>query len=938
MMRPVHGFFLVLLAISFSSRVNGQPATNLEGVVEDKDGGIARAQVSAIDTLTNERRIALTNERGFYRMLNLTPGLYSVSVKIVGHVSLTQKVRLAVGERSQLDFLLERAPDVLDAVVVKERTADAAVIERMSVSTAVSDHEIQRLPLNTRNVMDLAALAPGIRSYQPIEGHALPGAGAIRDERGLNFYLDGVEMKNLNTGNVVGSPQTGSPLPIDGLSEVQVFLNPYDAEFTRGVAYVISAVSHRGTNERRSFAFFSFQNKDLISVTNFQRNIPNFSKPDFKRRQLGFSTRGPIVRDRLFYALAYELSDMENYVAVVPGQPVDSASFWDKYAGVFKAPNRNQTGLFRVTYVADQQNTVEAIWSSRHLTGESAFGGTVTHEGAVAQNYYVNTVNVRHRWLPSPNAANELSLQFVGWSHENRLAVPGPELRYPTLTIGRANGTFEIHESQFRIVDRFTYSLGHGPGNHLLKAGAEAGRVAADQFTPNSAGGSFRFRSETGDPFEATIAVGFTDPESELDARTDVQGWVIGGYINDEWHVVPRLTLNLGLRYDADINTQNNDFVSPWLADTTLSARPELRGLLGRGRRKNDLDNLSPRISFSWDVGGNKRAFVRGGFAIMYDRSPGFSIGGEARSATWRSYTFANPGTIDAGELKRRVIAGGGTAVPPILNLVPEDLDVPQNRQWSLGLGARVSSKLALNFDYVDQEMTNLFGSVNLNWLDVSIKPSRRVLSSSYGNIIALGDFARAKYRALLTRVSYQPSADLRLNLSHTLASARADWDLENAQVPDATASEFYVMQRISADERHRFVFSGTWALPLGVGVSTISTFASPRPYKTFVGQDLNNNNFQDDDWIDGSRYRVPENAWNNWYRVVDLRLTKAFRFGQRRNISVTVDAFNVFNTENYSSYFGIQRSATGELRSDFGSPSGTFATRQFQIGTKLEL
>jgi hypothetical protein len=936
-MRAVYRSCLVLLAFSSASIVSAQPITNLEGIVEDKNGGIARAQVSAVDTLTNERRMALTNERGFYRMLDLTPGLYTVSVKIVGHVSVTQEVRLATGDRSRLDFLLAKAPDVLDAIVVKERRADAAVIERMSVSSAVGDREIQQLPLGRRNVMDLAALAPGVRSFQTVDGMSLPVAGAMRHERGINLYLDGVEMKNMNTGNVVGTPQAGSVLPVDGLSELRVFLNPYDAEYTRGVSYVISAVSHRGTNERHGSAFFLFQNKDLVSVTDYQKSIPNFSKPDFNRRQLGFSMRGPLVRDRLFYAFTYELSDTENYITVVPGQPAHDASFWDSYAGVFKAPNRNHAGLLRLTYAADDRNSIEAIWSSRHLTGESLFGGIVTRDGAVAQNYDVNTVNIRHRWLPSPDAANELSLQFVRWSNENRTIARSPEMQYPTLSIGRSNGTFDIYETHFRAIERFTYSLGRGPGSHLLKSGIEASRVITDQFTPNGRDGSFRFRSETGEPFEGLISVGLTDPESDRDARTEINGWVVGGYINDEWQVSRRLTVNLGLRYDADINTQNNDFVSPWLADSVLSTRPELRGLLSSGNRKSDLDNLSPRFSFSWDVLGNRRTFVRAGFAIMYDRSPGATFGAEERAASWRTYTFANPGTVDAAELRRRVIAGGGTAVPPMVNLIPEDLDVPQNRQWSLGFGTYITSSLALNLDYVDQAISNLFVSMNLNWLDVSQTPAKRVLSSSHANIIAHGDFARTRFRALLTRLSFVPGGDVRLNLSHTLASARADWDLENAQAPAAAAGEFYVLQRISGDERHRFVLSGIWELPFGVGVSTIATAASPRPYKTVVGQDLNRNNFQEDDWIDGKRYRVPENAWRNWYRVVDMRLTKAIRIRQNANVSVIVEAFNIFNTENYSGYFGVQRNATGELRSDFGSPSGTFATRQFQIGTKLE-
>jgi hypothetical protein len=67
------------------------------------------------------------------------------------------------------------------------------------------------------------------------------------------------------------------------------------------------------------------------------------------------------------------------------------------------------------------------------------------------------------------------------------------------------------------------------------------------------------------------------------------------------------------------------------------------------------------------------------------------------------------------------------------------------------------------------------------------------------------------------------------------------------------------------------------------------------------------------------------------------VRVTKAINIGRRSNVSLIVEAFNVFNTENYSGYFGVQRNATGELRSDFGSPDGTFAARQIQLGTRLE-
>ncbi len=935
MIRHVIGIALAASALLTPTLTRAQPMTTLEGMVRDSASGVARTEVVAFDSLRNERRAVFTSDKGYYRILGLTPGRYVVSARIIGHSKMSQWVELAAGQRLRMDFLLHRAANVLETVEVQaERPGDP--IDRMSVTSGITSEESQRLPLSTRNVMDLAALAPGIRSYQAANGLSVPGAGALRDERAINLYLDGVEMKNFNSTNVSGSPQTGSALPSDALKEVRVFLNPYDAEYARGASYVVSAVSHQGTNEKHGSAFALFQHRDLISVTEFQREIPNFEKPNFNRKQAGFSLRGPAIRDRLFYAATYELSDTERYIAVVPGQPAGNPAFWDRYAGVFKAPSRNHNGLLRLTYAANPAHTFETIWSTRYLTGESQFGGTVSREAAISQEYAVNTVNLRHRWLPAPQIANELSLQFLGWSHTHRRLTAGPELRYPTLSIGRSDSGGEIEESQFRAVERFTYGIGTGPGSHLLKAGVELSKIFSRQFTPNFIGGSFRFRTETGEPFEGSIAVGLLHPDSDRDAAGYQRGWVAGGYVNDEWLVTRRLVVNAGFRYDAEINVLNNDFVVPWVNDPELAARPELHGLFNGGHRKNDLDNLSPRLSFSWDVAGNRRAFVRGGFGIMFDRIPGFIPINERRSATWRIYAFANPGTIDPEVLRQRVLGGAGPASPPQVVLLPQSLDVPENRQWSIGLGAQLSRSFALNMDYIEQVVSNLFASVNLNWRDLSQTPAKRALSERYGNIIVWGDFAGAEYRALLTTISYTAGTSIQLKLAHTLASAKADWDVDNAQVP-GPADQFYVRQRTSGDERHRFVLSGFTELPFGVRLSTVTTVASPRPYRTTDGRDLNKNNFFDDDFIDGKRYRVPDDAWRFWYRAVDLRLTKVISVREGARLSFILEGFNVFNSENYSGYFGVQRSANGDIRPDFGGPSGVFAPRQMQLGSRLD-
>jgi hypothetical protein len=932
------GVIPALLVLASPSAASSQQMAILEGFVRDEVRGIARAEVSAFDSLTNERRSATTDARGFFRMLDLSPGRYAVSVRALGYAPIARMLQLATGQRADLDLLLQPGPLVLEPLDVRALPLTAAEIERMSVATAVTEREMRNLPLSTRHVMGLAGVTPGIRTFRTATGNSVPAAGALRDERALNLYLDGVEMKNLNTGNLVGAPATGSPLPMDALQEFRVLLNTYDAEYTRGAAYVISATTHRGTNQRQGSAFASFQNKDLAAVNGFQRAIPNFEKPDFSRVQAGISLRGPFVQNRLFYAATYEQSATENYIAVVPGRPAADPGIWDQYAGVFRAPGRNHTGLLRLTWSPDDRNLLDAIWSTRFLARESGFGGTDAHASAIAQDIDVNTVTLRHRWLPTSRIANELSLQLVRWSFEDRPVVPGPEFRYPTLRIGRASAAFGIDETHFRLVERLTYSAGSGPGSHLLKGGLEISRASQRQYQPMNRSGLFSFRTELAEPHEAQIGLGLLDPGSDRDATASFAGWIAGGYLNDEWQPTSRLRVNLGIRYDAEINTFNNGFTVPWASDPILTSRPELQGLLNRGDRRNDLDNFSPRVSFSWDILGRRRAFLRGGFGIMYDRVPGNAALNERRTATWRTYVFTNPGTVDPEELRARVLSGeNGTAVPPSIMLLPNRIELPENRQWSVGFGMELTRGLSLNVDYIDQDVRHLFTVVNLNWLDLSQSPAQRVFSTAYGNLTAWGDDARARYRAVLTSLSFRPDTSLQLTLAHTLGSAKAEWDDENVPVPAAMADQFYVMQRTTGDERHRFVLSGIWTLPYGLGLSAIATVASPRPYRTTIGQDVNQNNLLEDDWIDGSRVALPPNTWSHWYRVVDLRLSKAIDLDRGLRLSLIAEGFNLFNTENYAGYFGVQRSATGALRPDFGSPSGVFGTRQIQLGSRLE-
>jgi len=456
-------------------------------------------------------------------------------------------------------------------------------------------------------------------------------------------------------------------------------------------------------------------------------------------------------------------------------------------------------------------------------------------------------------------------------------------------------------------------------------------RISASQYLPSNRFGSFSFLTDTSTlPNAASISVGFTDPNGTNDARAEATGYAVGFYINDEWRPIENLSINLGLRYDAELNTLNNDFTVPWASDTRLTSRAELNDYINRGDRKNDLNNFSPRLSFSWDPTRQNRTFLRGGFAILFDRVTSFIGFQERLNSTWRSYTFANPGTTDPAVLRQRVAAGGATApLSPVL--VKHLMRTPENRQFSLGLGHQFTDALGFNVDYVHQDIRNLYVRLNANWFNRTT--NARVLNSAYGDIVLWDDFGRARFDGLVTQATYSKNGQ-RFNLAYTLGFYKSDFDGNLASIFPLRSS--YQMQYTTGDERHRFVLSSINRLPLGIQASTITTVASPRPYVAIDGKDLNNDNVTFDDFVGPDRVQRPDNKWRNWYKTVDLRLQRPLvqRGGQK--LTVMAEVFNLFNSENNSAFGGQKFSGTNPIAT-FGQPTGAFAARQAQLGLKVE-
>src|SRR5256884_5674544 len=391
--RLAHRLRAVLLAAAWlvagAAGLVAQNTVNLQGRVTGAAGApLAAAQITVSNRETGQRRSAVTSAQGTYTIVGLPPGAYHVSLRLLGYGAQERDIELLVGQHATLDFQLQQAAVALEAVEVTHQREPTFEVQRNDVSATVVTKEILNLPLNSRNTVNLAAVVPGIQTFAPRPGRSLPASGPLPGLRFWNFYLDGAEWKSFFNGNLVGIPQTGSPLPQEAIREFRVHLNPYDAEYTRGASYVISAVTQRGTNELHGSIFSYGQTNALKALDLIQRerrtaNPTTFSIPDYTRAQFGFNLRGPIQRDKLFFAVSYEGQSIDDGIGVVPGRPVFNPGIWDTYAGTFKAPTKNHTVVARLTAPRGANHTLDATWAGRHYNSETNFGGTGAEDSGI---------------------------------------------------------------------------------------------------------------------------------------------------------------------------------------------------------------------------------------------------------------------------------------------------------------------------------------------------------------------------------------------------------------------------------------------------------------------------------------------------------------------------------------------------------------------------
>ncbi|HEV2103602.1 MAG TPA: TonB-dependent receptor [Candidatus Acidoferrum sp.] len=672
---------LFLGAILFfgRSQVSAQEAGGtIVGTITDPGGSaVAGAGVTIRNVATGVTRNTATSDDGVYVAPNLIPGTYEITVTLAGFATaVTQNVGLLAGERREVNVSM-KIGQVSDKVNVVSSEISDVELASSEVRGVIDSHTVNELPLNGRDWTSLTLLEPGVAQVRTQKALGVSNDRANRGlgtditiggnrPQGNNYQLDGVSI-NDNTSGAPGSV-TGGVLGVDAIQEFSVVTSNAPANYGKTSGGVINAASRSGTNTLHGSAYEFIRNSELDTRNVFdtlKNSSGDLVVPPFKRNQFGGSLGGPIFKDRTFFFADYEglrQSLSQTTTLTVPSANahngilttgnVTVSPLVAPYLALFPTPSSStagDTGTF--AYIA-KQVTNEDFATGRldhRISASDNFFATFlwdhgTQQNPDAYNFKLvgneasrNTLSLEESHIFTPTVVNtarfgfnrNVIIAFNTISAINPAATDtslgfNPGLPAGIITVGSgvtqftggigAISAYFYHFNSFQYYDDLFWTK----NKHSIKMGFYAERIQDNQFTQGaSPNGFYTFGSLTN--FLTDVPSTFQTLLPGSRTPRDLRQTVYGGYIQDDYKIKPRLTLNLGLRYEmATVPTEVHNELSTLINLTDISATAHL----GSPYFSNPtFRNFAPRVGFAWDPTGNGKTSVRGAFGI-YDVLP----------------------------------------------------------------------------------------------------------------------------------------------------------------------------------------------------------------------------------------------------------------------------------------------------------------------------
>jgi hypothetical protein len=691
---------------------------------------------------------------------------------------------------------------------------------------------------------------------------------------------------------------------------------------------VISVLTRSGRNAFNGGAFILYRDQGMIARDPFLE--AGEAKDPFERVQYGGFLGGPIRKDRTHFFASLDYEDREtNAVRTLPlpspGAVVSEATAeFLRQNGIvipFEGGTRRFVRPEYVTYPRLSARVDHAASRRHHLTASlhwererlpSGRSGTMYDTlGTVAVDEHVS-VQLNHKWIRSGTHLNEL---YVKIGREDFSYRPyHPDL--VDIFIDEAGGLYlgadpdapqARTDDYFQFVDNYTiHKPGAWKGSHVLKVGFDGKVFRSDGFFDSNFRGTFSFATVA--DFLAGSPRRFTRGEGDSSLERPVT--TLGLYAQDDWTIGPRLTLNVGLRWDYEHGTVEALRDIP--PGSAVCAYTDRCGQAGTAN-SDDYDNVAPRFGFVWDPRGDGQTAVHGGAGLYYDQII-LNIQGNARFTAPKVTGIQ----IEHPTFPDPFLGGTPTAIRPNILVVDEDLVTPKTLRTSIGVKRQLTANVAVDLTLswnrgYDQVMT-----VNVNTID---PVTRRRPNTDFMNVGIYRNEGRFTYRALTMELRRRMAGRFQGGVAYTLSKVEnvAENFLGGYQFPRQPERNWGPG---GEDRRHVVVAHGIAKLPWDFDLGAVLDFRSELPLGVFAGGRDIDGDGNVGDYPDGydrnqareltleeanrlraefNRPPVAEFQDNPKFFNVDVTVQKRIRLGGERAVRLTLEVFNVFNRPNYA-------------------------------------
>lgn len=975
---------VVLVCLLFASVAHAQQQASIVGVVTDETKAVLPGvNVTATNLETGNQATGLSDERGEYRLLRLPPGKYKVQAELQGFASvIVPEVELLVGQNATVPFTLKLA-QVSETVTI---TGEAPLVDTTSSQVAgnVDRRQMEQLPLQGRNWMELSKLVKGITANDVTN---TPGVGS--DDM-FQLNLDGQQITQKIAGSGFGQPRFSR----ESIAEFQIVTNMFDITQGRSAGIQVQAISKSGTNIN-SGSFYGFFRDDKLNAPDpvAKKVLP------YSNQQLGGTFGGPIVKDKLHYFASYEYErEPATYFSspsTLPGQ-----SFTQEYQ------NGQKSFLARVDDQISNNSRLSVRGSTWRWSNPFVLGANGHPSNASVQTKAASNVLGSWSHVQSSSVVHEIRVGYnnFDWTNAPLPSMVGtPEYDFPGLTIG-APYNFPQHPRQNNVESR--YDLNWHKESHDIKIGAEyiyvrhtgdwyiqsVGRYTMSSVPPNL--NQLVPADAATDPSRWNLA-GLSSFVLRFDKNYSYSGWenIIDSprptyalWFGDNWRVSNQLTVNYGIRWDADPNTASAPNVKtnsiPINTGVPAAYGAYVTGTADYGYKTGirDWTDFAPRVGFTYNLGGKNDFVIRGGSGLYYASpvsnvtfSPG--VYSNLITATFpndkRADFITNPtnGVPDEAFLN-------GTAPLPAQSprVIVDSFKNPYTWQSSIGFQKQINAVTGIEADVTHYDEYRDTRSIDANlFYDPTTGYNAPVSAGrpnkAYGQVLAFTTDGRKDQTQLSMGLTRRLQKGFQAGLTYTLMLAMHDNGTLGYVSPTANNPFDYLggEYATSTDFQRNTVRIWTlYQLPWGFSTSVSYFYGSGNRYlatisNTPYGKTGNNRLNLAANGGPAATITIPAEMADRWngpmtitsgtviprnaleglpLHKVDLRITKDFHIVRSAKVSLIGEVFNLFNHDNYGSYNTTLNAASAATNARFGTPAqntgNAYVPREAQLAFRI--